>query len=66
VFALGRGVQGIGIEICDEFGFFRGVEMIVGAGIPLGNGGHPTAHAVFDHEVCLEICYEIQFCICVF
>jgi len=59
-FALGGGIQTVGVEVCDITTFLGVVislyMLIVGRRISLGNGGNATCQICFQHEICFGVC----------
>ena len=55
-FALGGGIQTVGVEVCDITTLLGVVIslhiLIVGRRISLGNGGNTTSQIRFRHEIC--------------
>jgi len=69
-FALGGGIQTVGVEVGDITTLLRVVMslhmLIVGRRISLGTGGNTSSQNCLQHEICVEVCNKIQLCVCMF
>jgi len=67
-FALGGGIQTVGVEVCDITALLViSLHMlIVGRRISLGNGGNTTSQICFQHDIWVGVCNKIQLCVCMF